>query len=308
MNQVKIGNFIKTLRKEKKLTQKELADYLGITDRAISKWERGLGCPDVSLLEDLSKYLGVSILELLKGERLEDKQNCNQKDLLKLINWSKENIIQNIQTISNYVTIFIIATICLIILITNIKSILFTTKKYDFSNDYLNDLNDIPVSKTCNELIEELNNKIEQILNNQGTYSNEDYSNMKTYMNTLKATLQEQANDTYCNQTNYTFQDLVGFYLKHQNLITYPLDNKKLYPIILSHNPTLSNNLISYSTSKASIQEIYFNLYSYLEQPYYLTNRLPYQDYSPNPYFIIKSIYTSELILVNDIIEAGDIK
>ncbi len=48
MENQKIGNFIKELRKEKNLTQKELADKLFITDRAVSKWERGLSCPDIS--------------------------------------------------------------------------------------------------------------------------------------------------------------------------------------------------------------------------------------------------------------------
>ena len=71
MENQKIGNFIKELRKEKNLTQKELADKLFITDRAVSKWERGLSCPDISLLDDLSNILGVSVIELLKGRRLD---------------------------------------------------------------------------------------------------------------------------------------------------------------------------------------------------------------------------------------------
>ena len=50
MNQIKIGKFIAELRKEKKLTQKDLADKLGVTDKAISKWENGRGMPDVSYL------------------------------------------------------------------------------------------------------------------------------------------------------------------------------------------------------------------------------------------------------------------
>ena len=63
MNYEKIGEFIKTKRKEMNLTQKELAERINVTDKAISKWERGQGCPDVSLLEVLSKELNVSILE-----------------------------------------------------------------------------------------------------------------------------------------------------------------------------------------------------------------------------------------------------
>ncbi|MFF5996428.1 helix-turn-helix domain-containing protein [Lysinibacillus sp. KU-BSD001] len=64
----KIGNLILTLRKEKGLTQKELADQMHISDRTISKWERGQGCPDISLLQDLSSLLGVNIEEILDGE------------------------------------------------------------------------------------------------------------------------------------------------------------------------------------------------------------------------------------------------
>ncbi|MCI8460736.1 MAG: helix-turn-helix domain-containing protein [Bacilli bacterium] len=65
----KIGTFILTKRKDKNMTQKQLAKSLGITEQAVSKWERGLGIPDVSLLIDLSKILDVSVQEILTGER-----------------------------------------------------------------------------------------------------------------------------------------------------------------------------------------------------------------------------------------------
>jgi transcriptional regulator with XRE-family HTH domain len=65
----KMAQFISELRKEKKLTQKELAEQLGVTDKAVSKWERGLSCPDISLLSKLSQVLGITISELLNGEK-----------------------------------------------------------------------------------------------------------------------------------------------------------------------------------------------------------------------------------------------
>ena len=71
MDNVKTGGFIKELRKEKDMTQKQLADLLHITDRAVSKWERGVCAPDISLLEPLAESLGVSIVELIQGERAE---------------------------------------------------------------------------------------------------------------------------------------------------------------------------------------------------------------------------------------------
>ncbi|MFZ7103014.1 MAG: helix-turn-helix domain-containing protein [Peptococcaceae bacterium] len=70
-NLSKMAQFISELRKEKKLTQKELAEQLGVTDKAVSKWERGLSCPDISLLSKLSQVLGVTTSELLNGEKSE---------------------------------------------------------------------------------------------------------------------------------------------------------------------------------------------------------------------------------------------
>lgn len=78
MDQVKIGNFIAFLRKEKNLTQRELAAHLGITDRAVSKWENGRGLPDLSLLVPLCEVLGITVNELLCGERIE-KEDLPEK-------------------------------------------------------------------------------------------------------------------------------------------------------------------------------------------------------------------------------------
>lgn len=67
----KTGAFIAELRKEKQLTQKELAQKLNVTDKAISRWETGKGFPEVSLLIPLSNELGISVNELLTGERVD---------------------------------------------------------------------------------------------------------------------------------------------------------------------------------------------------------------------------------------------
>lgn len=67
MDCAKTGGLIRRLRQECGLTQRELADSMNISDKAVSKWERGLGCPDVTLLAPLSEILGVSVESLLKG-------------------------------------------------------------------------------------------------------------------------------------------------------------------------------------------------------------------------------------------------
>lgn len=73
MDNVKVGQLICKLRKEKNLTQLNIATSLGISDKAISKWERGLGAPDISLLPELSRILDVDLERLLSGEILENK-------------------------------------------------------------------------------------------------------------------------------------------------------------------------------------------------------------------------------------------
>ncbi|MBD3921999.1 helix-turn-helix domain-containing protein [Paenibacillus sp. PR3] len=75
MDSYKVGRLILSLRQEKHMTQKELADRMNISDKTISKWERGLGCPDVSLLSELSQVLGVHIEKILRGELDSSEQN-----------------------------------------------------------------------------------------------------------------------------------------------------------------------------------------------------------------------------------------
>lgn len=94
MNQEKTGRFIAELRKEKGMTQTELADKLGITDRAISKWENGRGLPDISLLVPLCEILGVSINELLSGEKINknDYQEKFEENIISTIDYTDKKI------------------------------------------------------------------------------------------------------------------------------------------------------------------------------------------------------------------------
>ena len=82
MDSVKVGKLILKLRKEKGMTQKELADMMYISDRTISKWERGIGYPDVSLLHELSRILGVNIEKILEGDlEANDADRGNMKKI-----------------------------------------------------------------------------------------------------------------------------------------------------------------------------------------------------------------------------------
>ena len=89
MDQIKIGRFIAVRRKRANLTQLQLADRLGITDKAVSKWERGITMPDTSIMLELCDILGISVNELLNGEKIDMEKN-NQKNEQILLEMAKE--------------------------------------------------------------------------------------------------------------------------------------------------------------------------------------------------------------------------
>lgn len=73
MDQIKIGKLIAKCRKEKNITQKQLANRLGVTDKSVSKWENGICLPDVSLYKNLCEILGLSLNEFFAGEKIAEK-------------------------------------------------------------------------------------------------------------------------------------------------------------------------------------------------------------------------------------------
>ena len=89
MDQIKIGRFIAVRRKRANLTQLQLADRLGITDKAVSKWKRGITMPDTSIMLELCDILGISVNELLSGEKI-NMENSSQKNEQLLLDMAKE--------------------------------------------------------------------------------------------------------------------------------------------------------------------------------------------------------------------------
>ena len=75
MNNYVTGKIIKELREHQKLTQTELGYIIGVSDKTVSKWETGKGLPDISLIEPLSKALKVSVIELMNGEYITNKNH-----------------------------------------------------------------------------------------------------------------------------------------------------------------------------------------------------------------------------------------
>lgn len=80
MDAMKFGQFIAEMRKESQMTQAELAAKIMVTDKAISRWERGIGFPDIASLEPLSEALGISVTELLNAEKDVNADNTSVSD------------------------------------------------------------------------------------------------------------------------------------------------------------------------------------------------------------------------------------
>lgn len=80
------GQFIAAMRKENNMTQAELAKIIGVTDKAVSRWERGKGFPDINTLEPLAKSLGISVLELMRSQKSDMKEkNLSENEVVELM-------------------------------------------------------------------------------------------------------------------------------------------------------------------------------------------------------------------------------
>ena len=123
MNQEKIGKFISEKRREKHLTQSELAERLGITDRAISKWENGVCLPDAGTMPELCKILDITINDLFSGEKVDTKKNEKklEQNLLEMTKMKEEKDKQllNLEIIIGIVLVTFFLGVIIIALLIN---------------------------------------------------------------------------------------------------------------------------------------------------------------------------------------------
>lgn len=143
MDQEKIGKFIAKLRKDKNMTQVELANKLEVTDRAISKWENGRGLPDVSLFEPICQELNISINELLKGEKIveSNSEHLFAETMMKYSRYIKRKEKQKIVFLLIIIVIVLFAFIATATLSFN--KTFFETK---YTSDFVSNVN-IPIPK-----------------------------------------------------------------------------------------------------------------------------------------------------------------
>lgn len=131
MNQEKIGKYIKGKRKEKNITQEELSEILGVSNKAVSNWENGKNMPDLSLFKKLCETLDITINELLSGEDIEEKKYINklEENIINVINNDKKRK-NSLKKIFMVISISVIITSILIFAIMTIQ----ITPSYEYAN------------------------------------------------------------------------------------------------------------------------------------------------------------------------------
>ena len=117
MDQIKVGAFLKDLRKEKGITQEQLAEKLGVSGRTISRWETGKNMPDISLLVEIAEFFDVSIPEIIKGERKSENMKNETKEVAETMSdYAKAEKEQLIKSFRNMSIIGLIALLVYMVL------------------------------------------------------------------------------------------------------------------------------------------------------------------------------------------------
>lgn len=301
MNYETIGKFIQSKRKEKGLTQKELAEKLGVTDKAVSKWERGLGCPDVSILEILAKELDTSILEILKGRIIEDEiiKVTEANDYVKeTINFTKNKT----KEIINKIIVFLTISISILLLILNIENIISLNKKYeyDFNNETV-----IEMKKQLNKL----KTNIELIEQNQGNYDDEEYQEITQDLKYIKEKLDNSKILKYEDNIKLTIKDI---YIIDDNTILdlYGIKILKELEKDIEEEQLFKDNIMAkvylninaHEQTEKSYKYKIINIPNNMELLY-----TPFNDPINLRVMYTKSTISTYLYITNKIIEVGEI-
>lgn len=116
MDAKKLGQFIAELRKEKGMTQAELASNLHVTDKAVSKWERGLGLPDINSIEPLADALGISVAEVMQAERIQ-ADHVTQENASEMLTNAFDIVKQQRKTERTHILLILSAVMVVLILL-----------------------------------------------------------------------------------------------------------------------------------------------------------------------------------------------
>lgn len=191
MDQEKIGKFILELRKDKKMTQQELADKIGVTDRAISKWENGRGMPDISLMKPLCEILDITLNELISGEKIDKKeyQKKSDENILKTIKYTNKKTNFFKKFLICLISVFLILILMFIIDVRKMnqnEEVVFSTWGFDYFPAI--NLND-----------EEIEIAVRNYLIEKGDNESKHYDGEKTFVSMKVFLLDEVTKDDHYN-------------------------------------------------------------------------------------------------------------
>ena len=298
MNYDDIGKFIANLRKEKNLTQKDLALKIGVTDKAVSKWERGKGCPDVSILDELSSVLGVSILEILKGKRIDEKTINEVNDyVLDTINYSKKEINDKYKNLILNIISTLIIVIIGFIFILNIYHINYLNKKESYK------LDSTEISKIDSNL-EKIYNNINIIENSKTIFTKQENEELLNILKNNYDRLKEHPLFKYKEGASFSINDLyvIGETSFNSNLIDG-------YKILKFYDESKIDNMYNYSIFDFPTRVLLFNTLNkgYNSYKYSINNKDYIAFYSTlDAYLGIMLKATDNLLIFsNDVIEVG---
>lgn len=255
MDYNKIGSFIAEARKERKLTQKELADFLHITDRAVSKWERGKGCPDISLMEDLSKVLDISIIEILKGEKINSKNKINNEDITYSLNYVEKNIKEKTINILNIASIVIITIIGVVLLLYNLKIYFYLNQNYYTNVFFANNEEKVIFYST--------KNKLDIISNSQGKYSDNEYKTIMEIVNYIKSNSDIDSEYNLFAKKNYTYKDMRNFADKESNYNISSIFYISIQNILSKYYINYNIDTNNYYENLNKLKDFVYNYYKY---------------------------------------------
>ena len=226
----KIGKFIAKKRKEKKLTQLELANKLYITDRAVSKWERGKGMPDVMLMEKLCKILDITIPELLNGEEIESKK-IDEKELVDSLKIMEQGTRSNILKPVNQILLAIFIVISSVLIFNNFKNIYFLSRT------------SIKQSSSFETTVYNLEQNIKILNNNQGKFSEDEYTIIQEFLKKFEDSNRIRIYNEINQKEKFNVEDILYFQeLNSPSFIFFNLNND-LIEIILKHDLSLYEHL-----------------------------------------------------------------
>ena len=293
MNQIKIGKFIAECRKKQNLTQIQLAEKLNITDRAVSKWERGMSLPDISLLQELSDILNINVTELLDGKRSE-KKKIDSEDILNTLKYTEIKTMEKHKNNINLIMFSLIVFISLILIIFNLKINYYFYLKYNYN------IQDINVGENDIPSISNIENKINKIRNDQGIYSDDDYKIIINILEQMCTNTNFEKESKILSKTYFEFDEIYDLYndrdmLSYDNIYNilkkYKIDNKQIEKINI--------NIDKYNQKASAINVFINSKYSY------------YSNYDDGigyiTYYFLKDKHEVYLDILNMIIKGGKI-